>query len=143
MIQLQSRRVTLGIIIVLLFCRPGLSLSPAPRYAQVTVQVHRYEGGAFVVEQLKAANAHAGVSCNEVATRTGNIIVSTGFIVACGYGLHTSMLPSQNIIEIYSYADTDDSRAVADEIYGEFISAIRDSPEINSIKCFVGKKFGC
>ncbi len=143
MIKWRWRRVTPGMMIVLLFCHPGFPLSPTPRYAQVTVQVHRYEGGAFVVEQLKAANAHAGVSCKEVATRTGTVIVSTGFVVLCGYGLETSMLPSQNIIEIYSYADTDASRAVADKIYGEFISAIRDNPEINSMKCFVGKKFGC
>jgi hypothetical protein len=142
MLKLKRDRITLGMM-VLLFCRPGFPLSPAPRYAQVTVQVHRYEGGAFVIEKLKAANAHAGVSCKEVATRTGTVIVSTGFVVLCGHGLETSMLPSQNIIEIYSYASTDDSRAAADKVYREFISAIRDNPEIDGITCFVGKRFGC
>jgi hypothetical protein len=143
MTKLKSNRVIFGMMIALLLCREGFSFSRLPRYAQVTVQVHRYEGGAFVVEQLKTANAHAGVSCKEVTTKRGTVIVSTGFVVVCGYGLETSMLPSQNIIEIYSYADTDDSRAAADKIYREFISAIRDNPEVTSIECFVGKKSGC
>jgi hypothetical protein len=69
--------------------------------------------------------------------------VSKGFIVNCGYGLSTSLLPSQNIIEIYSYADTDDSRAAADKVLGEFIAAIKGDHEIDRIECFVGKKFGC
>jgi len=47
------------------------------------------------------------------------------------------------IIEIYGYADTDDSRAVADKVYGEFIEAIKVNPDIDRIECFVGRKFGC
>ena len=61
MLKLKWHLVALGMM-VLLFCRPGFPLSPLPRYAQVTVQVHRYEGGAFVIEKLKAANTHAGLS---------------------------------------------------------------------------------
>jgi hypothetical protein len=85
MLKLKWHRVALGMI-VLLFCRPGFPLSPIPRYAQVTVHVLRYEGGAFVVEKLKEANAHAGLSCLDVATSTGTFFVSKGFIVNCGYG---------------------------------------------------------
>jgi hypothetical protein len=48
---------------------------------------------------------------------------------------------SLTIIEIYSYADIDDSWAVADKVYGEFIEAIKGNPEIDRIECFVGKKF--
>jgi hypothetical protein len=142
MLKLKWHRVTLGMI-VLLLCRPGFTLSPMLRYAQVTVQVHRYEDGALVIEKLKTANTYAGVSCQDVASTKGTVIVSTGFVVLCGYGLETSMLPSQNIIEIYSYANTDDSRAAADKVYGEFIAAIKDNPKIDIVQCFVGKKFDC
>jgi hypothetical protein len=46
------------------------ALSPAPRYADVTVHVHRYEGGAFVIEKLKAANADAGCRVGKWRIRT-------------------------------------------------------------------------
>jgi hypothetical protein len=119
--------------------------SPVPRYAQVSICIHRYEGGAFVIEQLKAANARAGVSCKNVEDPDKGTVIrrNPGFFVCCGYALATSRLPSQNIIEIYSYADTEESRAAEDNIYGGFIAAVKGNPEVDSIECFVGKRFEC
>jgi hypothetical protein len=124
---------------------PVFPLSPARRYADVTVHVHRYEGGEFVIEKLKAANLHAGVSCKEVEDpERGTVIKSgPGYFVVCGYALETSRLPSKNIIEISSLADTADSEAAEDKIFREFIKAIKGNPEVDSMECFVGKKFDC
>jgi hypothetical protein len=117
----------------------------SPDFSQVTVRVHRYEGGAFVTEQLKAANARADVSCKEVEDSNRGTVIKrdSGFFVFCGYALATSRLPSQNIIEIYSYADSEESRTVEDNIYGQFIATVKGNPEVDSIECLVGKRFEC
>jgi hypothetical protein len=124
---------------------PVFPLSPAPRYADVTVHVHGYEGGALVIEKLKAANAHAGVSCGEVEDPgKGTVIkIDPGYFVVCGYALETSRLPSKNIIEIWSLANTVESEAAEDKIFGEFIKAIKGNPEVDGIECFVGKRLEC
>jgi hypothetical protein len=113
---------------------PVFPLSPAPRYADVTVHVHRYEGGAFVVEKLKDANARAGVSCKEVEDPgRGTVIKSDpGYFVVCGYAIETSRLPSKNIIEISSVANTTESEAAEDKIFREFIKAIKGNPEVEA-----------
>jgi hypothetical protein len=129
------RRLAL-LMLVTWFPYPVWPTMPTPRYAQVTVYVHRYEGGAFVIEQLE---------CKEVEDFDRGTVIKKdpGLNVYCGYGLETSRLPSKNIIHISSIADTNESRAAEDKIFGEFIAAIKCNPEVDGIDCFVGQRVEC
>ena len=86
-------RLSQAMIGMVCYCSVTLvfPLSPAPRYADVTVHVHRYEGGQFVIEELKAANAHAGVSCKEVQDPDRGTVIKLdpGYFIVCGYVLET------------------------------------------------------
>ena len=53
----------------------------------------------------------------------------------------TSRLPSKNIIEITTYADTDEGKSIEDKILKQIVPAIRGNPAVDEIQCV--EKYGC